>query len=70
MKTAFGLKCGTHICASGFFCDAVFKSAALKTARSTEGVVCHWCGDSRVCRHYLAKKVPQPSQKVTFSISP
>lgn len=69
MRTAFGQKCGTHISAS-FFCDAIFKSV-LKTMPDSQRVLSVTeCGDSLVCRHYLPKMVPEPSQKVIFSISP
>lgn len=72
MKTALGLKCGTHISVSFFFfCDAVLKSAALKTMPDSQRMLpVTGCGNSMVCRHYLAKKVPETSQEVPFSVSP
>lgn len=70
MKTAFGQKCGTHISAFFFFCDAIFKSELKTMPHSQRVLSVTGCGDSIVCRHYLPKKVPEPSQKVIFSISP
>lgn len=60
----------THFCLI-FFGDTIFKSAALKTMPDSQRVLpATGYGDSMVCRHYLAKRVPEPSQKVTFSLSP
>lgn len=60
----------THFCFS-FFCDAIFESVALKTMPDSQRVLSLTrCGDSMVCRHSLAKKIPEPSQKITFSVSP